>query len=251
MVSPRFACVWLVLVFVCCACGASLYQLKSRAHEDLHCPTEEITTWNVDRRTLGARGCGREAIYIEQCSGDYHTTEDCTWVLNTDVRTDQNAAEPQAEAPSDRAELEEVRTNAGLKELRAFLFGKGWTLIARAVPKKDAGQARLLLRSELGTPTCEVKFVANGERLRVDATKHSVMKDYRNEWRFGMSYDDVAAMAAAQRVVGRYCDVEITLAQIHVEKLREFVMRIREELALDEEPAPAPAAPKGDGAVGL
>jgi hypothetical protein len=77
------------------------------------------------------------------------------------------------------------------------------------------------------------------------------MKDSRNEWRFGMSYDDVAAMAAAQRVVGRYCDVEITLAQIHVEKLREFVMRIREELALDEEPAPAPATPQGDGAIGL
>lgn len=108
-----------------------------------------------------------------------------------------------------------------------------------------------MLRSAQGTPTCEDKFVANGERLRVDGTKHLVMEDARNERRFGMSYDDLLAMAAAQRVLGRFCDVEVTLAQVHVEKLREFAMRIREELAMDEEPAPAPATPRSDGTLGM
>jgi hypothetical protein len=92
-------------------------------------------------------------------------------------------------------------------------------------------RTQLLLRSLAGTSSCEVKFVANGERLHIDSVKHHVLEDSRNEYRFEMPYDDLVAMAGAQRVLGRYCDLELSLAQVHIERLRELTIRIREELA--------------------
>ena len=70
-------------------CGASVEQLRSRASFDLSCPESQIQTTQIDDRTVGVRGCGQQATYVETCSNPqagFGTGSGCTWVLNADSR---------------------------------------------------------------------------------------------------------------------------------------------------------------------
>ena len=78
------------LAFVACtftlpACGATLEQLRSRASFDLGCPANQLDVVEIDQRTRGVRGCGKQATYVESCTTADRSTG-CTWVLNTDSR---------------------------------------------------------------------------------------------------------------------------------------------------------------------
>jgi hypothetical protein len=73
-------------------CGASVDQLRSRASFDLQCPEGQIQTTQIDDRTIGVRGCGQQATYVESCANptaNFGTGSDCTWVQNTDSRPSQ------------------------------------------------------------------------------------------------------------------------------------------------------------------
>jgi|GEM_PF-2118690 len=61
--------------------GASLEALRARSTFDLQCPSHELQLVNIDVRTKGIRGCGRQMTYVEICDNrpdGWH----CTWVLN-------------------------------------------------------------------------------------------------------------------------------------------------------------------------
>jgi hypothetical protein len=63
------------------ASGASLEQLRARATFDLQCPSPETQLLDIDVRTKGVRGCGKQLTYVEVCDNrpdGWH----CTWVLN-------------------------------------------------------------------------------------------------------------------------------------------------------------------------
>lgn len=67
-------------------CGATLPQLKKRAAFDLQCPEEQIQVVQIDKRTRGVQGCGKQGTYVESCKacgsgGGQHC--DCTWILNS------------------------------------------------------------------------------------------------------------------------------------------------------------------------
>lgn len=75
---------------------ATREQLARRASFDLDCAEGQLEMVEIDSRTVGVRGCGRKAVYIEDCrqgamaqgtaqqmqASTYE--KDCTWVLNTD-----------------------------------------------------------------------------------------------------------------------------------------------------------------------
>jgi len=47
-------------------------------------PTGGVSAQSVDAQTRVASGCGKQAIYVESCSGNNHS--DCTWILNSTVK---------------------------------------------------------------------------------------------------------------------------------------------------------------------
>jgi len=65
-------------------CGASFEQLQSRAAFDLECQPQAITAQTIDYETRIASGCGKKAVYVEQCTSNNHSG--CTWMLNSPVR---------------------------------------------------------------------------------------------------------------------------------------------------------------------
>jgi len=65
-------------------CGATFEQLQARAALDLECQPAAISAQSVDGQTRVASGCGKQAIYVESCSGHNHS--DCTWMLNSTVK---------------------------------------------------------------------------------------------------------------------------------------------------------------------
>lgn len=77
---------WTLVITVAAVagCGATLEQLQRRAAIDLDCPSEAISSNEVDSQTRIATGCGRRAVYVETCSNKNRTA--CTWMLNSPVR---------------------------------------------------------------------------------------------------------------------------------------------------------------------
>jgi hypothetical protein len=65
------------------SCGASFQQLQSRAAFDLECQPQAITAQVIDDETRIASGCGKNAVYVEHCTGNNHSG--CTWMLNSPV----------------------------------------------------------------------------------------------------------------------------------------------------------------------
>jgi len=79
---------WMTMVClssVSTGCGATLGQLQTRAALDLDCTPTSITARDIDRGTVVASGCGKQAIYIEHCVGDHHSH--CTWMLNSAIKS--------------------------------------------------------------------------------------------------------------------------------------------------------------------
>ncbi len=66
------------LVLLVAGCAASIDQLAKRASFDLDCPREDLHYRELDAQTMGVRGCGRQATYVEVC----RSGENCTWVMN-------------------------------------------------------------------------------------------------------------------------------------------------------------------------
>lgn len=82
---------WLMMgVLACGGCGATLEQLQNRAAVDLDCRPEAITGRELDGETTIASGCGKQAIYVETCTG--RDRSNCTWMLNSPVRQVETAA---------------------------------------------------------------------------------------------------------------------------------------------------------------
>ena len=76
---------WLMVgVLTAPGCAATFEQLQARAALDLECQPAAISGRRVDDHTMVASGCGKQAIYVETCTGDNHTG--CTWLLNSTVK---------------------------------------------------------------------------------------------------------------------------------------------------------------------
>ncbi|MCC7381175.1 MAG: hypothetical protein IT384_05060 [Deltaproteobacteria bacterium] len=81
---------------VSCA-HATREQLARRASFDLDCAESQLEMVEIDSRTMGVRGCGKKAVYVEDCrqgamaqgtAGQMQAStyeKDCTWVLNADT----------------------------------------------------------------------------------------------------------------------------------------------------------------------
>ena len=84
-----------------CLATADHNQLTRRAQFDMNCPSDRLTFTQIDDKTVGVRGCGQQATYVESCDGprDKALTE-CTWVRNSGDPLPPPPDEPTAPAPS-------------------------------------------------------------------------------------------------------------------------------------------------------
>jgi hypothetical protein len=60
---------------------AETHPLIQRATFDLDCPREKLSWRKFDDQTIGVKGCGQKATYIESCSGE-GWNHNCVWVRN-------------------------------------------------------------------------------------------------------------------------------------------------------------------------
>ena len=232
-----------------CARGPNVQLLEKRAQLDMSCPIARLEHVRLDRLSYAVRGCGTQAVYTWVCPG-----ASCTWALNTQsmLRPEPGAAAPSAEpATASVARLDVKKSADGHADLRLHLNGGGWSMHLRAQPGHDANEATLVVRVGHGPQECEVKLVADGVRLRTTAGPKQAKSGFvGHEFHVALPYADVQAMARGTRVLGRACDYEFMLSEEHVLRLREFVMRIHEEFAWDEQPVVPPATPAAEPKAG-
>lgn len=184
--------------------------------------------------TRQVSGCGQSAIYVSNGRA---------WVLNSELKTSAPESDvaiggvEEAEAFV-AARLEEGRAKDGSKQLELYLRGEGWMLYVKATPRSDAEVATLvwrLRRDQLASP-CEIKLVANGERVELTRETKLVATATMLDYRSSLTYASLFQLASSQRVVGRLCDTEIALSDEQLAKARELAVRIREEQVLNQEP---------------
>ena len=84
------------LMIASCTHGSSL---RARSAGDMHCASESLNIYRLDKRSYRVVGCGQEFVYVSTCEDtDITRKDDCTWVLNSH-RGDSDAKEG-AERPA-------------------------------------------------------------------------------------------------------------------------------------------------------
>lgn len=81
-----------LLVIGATGCGATLQQLKNRAAIDLDCQAGSLAVSNIDAATRNVKGCGKQAIYVEQFN---HSVRPA-WLLNSSITSSQSTIGPSA-----------------------------------------------------------------------------------------------------------------------------------------------------------
>jgi hypothetical protein len=65
-------------------------RLLKRAAFDLKCTKDELSVTKLDDRTRGVSGCGRQATYVSSCNTHGMMQYNCTWVMNSVARNDDD-----------------------------------------------------------------------------------------------------------------------------------------------------------------
>jgi hypothetical protein len=85
---------FLALTAACATAQHGPTPLGKRASFDLNCPVDRLTSVNLDRQTVGVRGCGKRTVYVELC-GAYHSR--CQWLRQGEIQDDESR--PQDDDP--------------------------------------------------------------------------------------------------------------------------------------------------------
>jgi hypothetical protein len=115
-----------------------------------------------------------------------------------------------------------------------------------AAPTKDATQVlwtiRVKEKRETPDAECQHALVANGAALMLTEVKH-VPSDELDEYRFKLPIAAFTQLAAADRVVGRTCEIRWQMNEASLNALRELVVRFQETIALEGGATATSAAP--------
>lgn len=218
--------------------GASSQQLRARAALDLSCSGQKLRLHKVDAHTFQVTGCGTSGIFVSTCAGR-HDPHLCTWVLNSTVGHDAPAgpALAELETPKIDAHIKTTRTDDGSNKLELYMSSYDWTLYFGATPRTDGKIATVVWRIPMSYPNdeCEIKLVADGLRVELGETRR-IDRKKSYDYKASLPYESLLSLAKSARVSGRLCGIEATLTGTQIEKIRELVVRIREEHAWDEEP---------------
>lgn len=80
------------LALSACVTGPQpLEKLRARSAFDLQCDPKKVRLVYIDDSTQGAIGCGQRLVYVERCDDPYRMVGTCTWVLNSDSRTQRRS----------------------------------------------------------------------------------------------------------------------------------------------------------------
>jgi hypothetical protein len=65
--------------------------LTRRAMFDLNCAASELMATKIDDKTIGVRGCGKRAVYVELCQPNIrrpYEDDECRWLRQGEVQED-------------------------------------------------------------------------------------------------------------------------------------------------------------------
>lgn len=226
-------------------CGASSVQLKRRAAADFGCDATSLTLSRLDSDTYQVSGCNQRATYVSSCYGNH--SGNCSWILNSDISSDGPIAaaparvaeqEEESQVVRQEARIESARAEDGSTKLKLFMKSYDWTLYFAATPRTDGKLATVVWRIPKTHPKqdCEIKIAADGVRVELGETTELIERKRSLDYQTTMPYASLLTIAKSTRVAGRLCGVEATLTETQLDKVRELVVRIREEHAWDEEP---------------
>ena len=118
--------------------------------------------------------------------------------------------------------------------LRLELENLTWVLEADA--KDPTGPIRLRLlttvRPASGGTACPIKVLRDAEPVELGSVEHREDAS-EHEYRTQIAPTIVEQLGTAQRIVGKVCEQRFQLSEQHIAKLREFVLRVREERELN------------------
>jgi hypothetical protein len=212
-------------------CGGAVNALKGRAEYDLRCPRDSLEARKVGD-AWAVEGCGRSAMYVKAGVPPY-----TKWVRNSAVNSDEAApvttaktsrpaASPVHDKPlySARNLENHVVWNAQLKPQ-----GADFTLAFVAIPQRDPDAATLQLQRQ-GAPhqleACELKLVADGQLVALEEPAYSA-DARREQLSHALSLATLEVMTNAQ-----VCSTRFELGTNDLALLSDFLVRVREELAL-------------------
>jgi hypothetical protein len=228
------------MVFLWCAgCASAGNQLAKQASIDLGCSRRGLDLYKVNNRTYQVSGCGYSVTYESTCAGR-HDPNHCEWVMSdkqAPAQTEAPAIVPTAHEESD-ARIETARGEDGSTKLKLYMSSYDWTLYFAATPRTDGKLATVVWRIPKTYPNqqCEIKLAGDGVRVELGATTDRIERNRSYDYQTTMPYASLLSLAKSSRIAGRLCGVEATLTDTQIARLRELVVRIREEHAWDEEP---------------
>jgi hypothetical protein len=71
------------LLVACAPAEPAIHPVVSKAQFDLSCPRDQLTYLEIDEKTFGVRGCGKQTKYVEICRVTRaFPGEECQWIQN-------------------------------------------------------------------------------------------------------------------------------------------------------------------------
>lgn len=219
-------------------CVSIQQRLETRFASEYHCPRKanKVKIKSLGGNSYRVRGCRMQVTYT--CVGS---------ACVVDNMQDYRAPVARPSQPRKPAASSKVRSSRDLAG-HVTIDGAAWQPEFRVrvvgTPAKDAGMVSLKLQLK-AAPTdaaseCGLQFVADGfamefpgARYRRSGANHEVVA--------AVTLANVQQLASASRVVGGVCDARLQLLPDHIQMLREFVVRYREEATLGGSEVPAPS----------
>lgn len=212
-----------LLGLVLLGCGPA-HMAKTRFGREYSC-NKDISVRSLGADSYRVSGCSRTATYVckgTTCIREYSEDHSTTYVPVA-VRSD----------PAPRAgNVAAAKREDGARTLKAKIGSKSFSLHMQATPGKDDGVVFLGLRirsREKKHEDCTLRIMADGELLDTGETGYRMVSGYE-ELRATISYDDLFRWGDSGRVVGRVCDDEFRIGAERLDVVREFVVRLREEM---------------------
>lgn len=221
-------------------------RLEPRFRADTSC-TEMPEMHGEGAGLIVVTGCGQVAKYV--CKAYVCILQERSKTAAQIAADAQREKQEQERLARRRPRVEQETHADGYPILRAILPAERLEMRVTAAPTRDASQVLWTIRfkekREAAEPECQHALVANGAALLLTEVKH-VPNGELDEFRFKLPIAAFTQLAAAERVVGRTCEVRWQMNEASLNALRELVVRFQETIALEGGATASTVAPPAE-----
>ncbi|MBN1655393.1 MAG: hypothetical protein JXA30_16625 [Deltaproteobacteria bacterium] len=208
-------------------------EVKKRFQNEYQC--SEGIVYDMGASSYKVQGCGHTVTYI--CSGG----DTYGGFGQTDIACiKESGPDPSKADGFSGIRVEKKRNEKG----EAILYGKFSVQIGRyraqvslrAEPLNNSKNIDfdILIRTYRKTlfADCQLKIVSNGKRVEYNSAEH-----YKARWdeeiKIKMPLSSLVLFGSGQRVIGRLCDEEFQFTKENIDVVKEFLVYLEEERALN------------------